>query len=143
MKDCAGSLPHMRFLLADKQMLEMTFILLISGPRVGSNITQAEKNKIEECFEIFIKQFFKLDHDFKELKNASRQLNFLREDEIGLLTKKPVDYYRAKRKENFKFRTWDGQDEDEEEDLPDSNLLQVKKGFSSPTKLELPFVKDE
>ena len=49
-----GALPHMRFLLNDKKMLEMAFMVLICGPRVGSNITVAEKSKIEDCLEIFI-----------------------------------------------------------------------------------------
>lgn len=49
-----GALPHMRFLLNDKKMLEMAFMVLICGPRVGSNITVAEKSKIEDCLELFI-----------------------------------------------------------------------------------------
>ena len=60
-----GALPHMRFLLNDKKMLEMAFMVLISGPRVGSNITVAEKSKIEDCLETFIGQFFRCDHSFK------------------------------------------------------------------------------
>ena len=55
----------MRFLLNDKKMLEMAFMVLISGPRVGSNITVAEKSKIEDCLETFIGQFFRCDHSFK------------------------------------------------------------------------------
>ena len=121
-------------------MLEMTFILLISGPRVGSNITVAKKSKIEDLCELLIEKYFRLEHSFKQLKNASKQLNFLREDEIALLTKKPIDYYKAKRQDGFKFRTWGSEDEDE--DTPNPNLLQINN-TPSPTKLQLPFVKEE
>jgi len=31
-KSNIGSLPHMRFLLSNKQMLEMTFLILLTGP---------------------------------------------------------------------------------------------------------------
>lgn len=64
----------MRFLLSNKKMLEMTFMVLISGPRVGSNITLAEKQKIEDCLEIFISKFFRLDHSFKQIKAASKKI---------------------------------------------------------------------
>ena len=57
-----AALPHMRFLLNDKKMLEMAFIVLICGPRVGSNITVAEKSKIEDCLELFISHFFRCEH---------------------------------------------------------------------------------
>lgn len=69
-----GALPHMRFLLSNKKMLEMTFMVLISGPRVGSNITLAEKQKIEDCLEIFISKFFRCDHSFKQIKAASKKI---------------------------------------------------------------------
>jgi hypothetical protein len=60
-----GALPHMRFLLSDKKMLEMTFMVLICGPRVGSSITLAEKSKIEDCLELLIGKYFRCDHSFK------------------------------------------------------------------------------
>ena len=69
-----GALPHMRFLLNDKKMLEMTFMVLICGPRVGCNITAAEKTKIEDCLEVFIGKYFRCEHSFKQLKTASRKI---------------------------------------------------------------------
>ena len=60
-----GALPQMRFLFSNKQMLEMTLIVLICGPRVGSNITMAEKQKIMDCLELFSTRFFKCEHSFK------------------------------------------------------------------------------
>lgn len=64
----------MRFLLNDKKMLEMTFMVLICGPRVGCNITAAEKTKIEDCLEVFIGKYFRCEHSFKQLKTASRKI---------------------------------------------------------------------
>ena len=101
-----GALPQMRFLLNDKKMLEMAFMVLICGPRVGSNITVAEKSKIEDCLEIFIGQYFRCEHSFKQLKAASKQIQLLQEEEIALLTKNSIDYYRAKAQDDFKFQTW-------------------------------------
>ena len=95
-KERPGALPQMRFLLNDKQMLEIAFMVLISGPRVGCSITVAEKQKIEDCFEIFVTHFFRCEHSFKELKAASKKIQLLQEEEIALLTKKPIDYYKAK-----------------------------------------------
>ena len=108
-----GALPHMRFLLCDKQMLEMTFILLICGPRVGNSITLAEKSKIEDCLELLIGDYFRCDHSFKQLKAASKQIQLLSEEEISLLTKNPSDYYRAKVQDGFKFHTWGDRDDQE------------------------------
>lgn len=121
------ALPHMRFLLADKQMLELAFMVLICGPRVGSSITLAESSKIEECLDLLIQKFFRCEHSFKQLKAASHQIQSLHEDEIALLSKKPVDYYRAKVQDKFRFVTW-GEDSAE---LPEAATL------------ELPFVKEE
>lgn len=87
-------------------MLELAFVILICGPRVGSSITVAEKSKIEECLELFISKYFRCQHSFKQLRGACKQIQLLSEEEIALLSKKPVDYYRAKVQENFKFRTW-------------------------------------
>ena len=67
-----GALPHMRFLLNDRKMLEVTFMILICGPRVGGGIMVAEKSKIEDCLELFIGKFFRCDHSFKQLKAASK-----------------------------------------------------------------------
>jgi len=64
----------MRFLLSNKQMLEMTFILLICGPHVSSNITLAEKQKIEDCLETLISKFFRCEYSFKKLKAASKRI---------------------------------------------------------------------
>ena len=55
-------------------MLEMTFILLICGPRVGNSITLAEKSKIEDFLELLIGDYFRCDHSFKQLKAASKQI---------------------------------------------------------------------
>ena len=91
-----GALPQMRFLLNDRKMLELTFMVLICGPRVGCNITVAEKCKIEDIMEIYIGQYFRCEHSFKQLKAASKQIGLLQEEEIALLTKNSIDYYRAK-----------------------------------------------
>jgi len=80
---------------------------LICGPRVGSNITVAEKSKIEDCLELFINKYFRCEHSFKQLKAGSKKIQLLQEEEIALLTKNVADYYRAKEKEDFKFQIWD------------------------------------
>ena len=72
-----GALPQMRFLLNDRKMLELTFMVLICGPRVGCNITVAEKCKIEDIMEIYIGQYFRCEHSFKQLKAASKQIGLL------------------------------------------------------------------
>ena len=87
------ALPYMRFLLSNKIMLEATFMVLVSGPRVGSSITLAEKQKIEDCLDLLIGKFFRCEHSFKQLKAASKKINLLSEEEIALLVKQPLDYY--------------------------------------------------
>ena len=86
----------MRFLLNDKQMLEMTFMVLLAGPHVSSNITTAEKEKIYDGLEILINKYFRCEHNFKQLKAGSKKIQHLQEEYIGLLNKSSVDYYRVK-----------------------------------------------
>jgi len=64
----------MRFLLSNKKMLEITFMVLLAGPRVSSSITLAEKQKIEDCLKLFISKFFRCDHSFKQIKAASKRI---------------------------------------------------------------------
>ena len=68
----AGAMPHMRFLLNDRNMLELTFVILMCGPRVGCNITVAEKQKIEEVLEVLSSKFFKFAHSLKDLKAVGK-----------------------------------------------------------------------
>ena len=117
----------MRFLLSNKQMMEMTFILLISGPQVSSNITQAEKQKIEDCLETLIAKFFRCQHSFKEMKAASKKIQLLNEDQISLLTKSPTNYYRSLIEEGTHVTAW--ADEDGK--------------ASRPQTLELPYTKED
>ena len=70
----SSSMPHMRFLLNDAKMLELTMIVLLCGPRVGCNITVAEKQKIEEVLEVILSKFFKCEHSLKHLKSVSKQI---------------------------------------------------------------------
>ena len=105
----ASAMPHMRFLLNDQNMLELTFVILMCGPRVGCNITVAEKQKIEEVLEVLASKFFKFSHSLKDLKSVGKQIKLLSEEEIAKLSKNPVDYYRAKYQDGFKFSSW-GQD---------------------------------
>lgn len=51
-------------------------------------------------------KFFRCDFSFKQIKSASKKIQHLPEDHISLLNKSAIDYYRAKSKENFKFKTW-------------------------------------
>ena len=58
------ALPHMRFLMNDKEILSLTFKILIRVPR-ENNTTAADKIKIDEQLELLINKFFKLNKTFK------------------------------------------------------------------------------
>lgn len=69
------------------------------------------------------------------MKGACKQIQTLSEEEIALLGKNPIDYYRAKVEDNFQFNAWG------DEDSPSSQAAAEQK--EDPLELELPYVKEE
>ena len=86
---------------------------------------------------MIIQKFFRSEHSFKQLKQASKRIYLLQEKEIDLLKKNAVDYYRAKVKDGFKFQTWSDSHEDSRDE-------ESKRAFETcPETLILPFPKEE
>ena len=123
----------MRFLLNDKQMLELSFMILLAGPHVSSSFSAPEKEKIYDSLDVLIHKFFRCEHTFKELKTGSRKIQHLPEEYVGMLNKNVVDYYQSKAAGGFKFRTWDDDDSDEA----------AQKDQPAPQTLQLPLAKNE
>ena len=115
----------MRFLLCDKEILTMTFLILLVGPQIGgNNITAAERAKIEDSLELLINKYFKLDKSFKQLKALSKKMDPIQSEDLQKFQQQSVsEYYRAKLEDNYRFETeWDhyGQTEND-------NLLQTRQ----------------
>ena len=96
------ALPQMRFLFNDRSILAITFKILIRVPR-ENNSTAADKGKIDEQLEILVNKFFRLEHSFKQLKEASKRIAVLSAEDISLMTAPSRVYYQTRYKEGFTF----------------------------------------